>query len=199
MLERQKGAILMIGRKRLKNPIVLLFSCCMVTVLGLILSLSAITASASGKGGGGGNKGGGNDNNAAGNKGGNAGGTKKGGKGGNNPGERKIGSLKTVTIPGPSATELNDVIKNTAAAIAVGKAFFWDMQFGSDGVTACATCHFTAGTDNRSMNQANPGFRRVDGNGNPAPDSNTFHTGFGPNHQLSVSDFPLHKLSNPAN
>jgi hypothetical protein len=32
----------------------------------------------------------------------------------------------------------------------------------------------------------------VDGNGNPAADSTTFHAGFGPNHALSLSDFPLH-------
>jgi cytochrome c peroxidase len=233
----------MIGRKRLTKPVVLLFSCCMIVLLGLILSVSAISARAAGKGGGGGNRGGGNgnDNNAGGNQvgggaqngnggvgggginssvnkgggggnggadvgggnggGGNGGGGGKvgGGGGGNNAGERKIGSLKTVSIPGPTAAELNDVIKNKAAAIALGKAFFWDMQFGSDGVTACATCHFTAGTDNRIVNQTNPGFRRVDGNGNPSPDSNTFHSGFGPDYQLSLSDFPLHKLSNSGN
>src|SRR5579884_1603038 len=110
-------------------------------------------------------------------------------------GSRKLGSLKTVAIPGPTAAELNDVIKNKAAAIALGKAFFWEMQFGSDGFTACATCHFNAGADSRTMNTVNPGQRRVDGSGNPAADSNVFHPGFGPDHQLSVNDFPLHKLA----
>ena len=62
----------MIGRKRFKKPLILLFSCCMIALLGLILTVSAITAQASGRGGGGngggGNKGGGNGNdNAAGN------------------------------------------------------------------------------------------------------------------------------------
>ncbi len=66
------------------------------------------------------------------------------------------------------------------------------MQFGSDGQTACATCHFNAGADSRTTNQADPGLRRVDGNGFPAADSNTFHAGFGPNHSLALSDFPLH-------
>jgi cytochrome c peroxidase len=66
------------------------------------------------------------------------------------------------------------------------------MQFGSDGQTACATCHFNAGADSRTNNQADPGLRRVDGNGFPAADSNTFHAGFGPNHSLALSDFPLH-------
>ena len=106
-----------------------------------------------------------------------------------------LGSLKTVPVPGPTASELNNVVSNKAAAIALGKAFFWEMQFGSDGFTACATCHFNAGADSRTMNQTDPGLRRVDGNGNSSPDSTTYHPGFGPNHQLSVSDFPLHKLA----
>jgi cytochrome c peroxidase len=66
------------------------------------------------------------------------------------------------------------------------------MQFGSDGKTACATCHFNAGADSRTNNQTDPGLRRVDINGNPSSDSTTFHAGFGPNHNLSLSDFPLH-------
>ncbi|HEY5027466.1 MAG TPA: hypothetical protein VIK39_03580 [Candidatus Angelobacter sp.] len=58
---------------------------------------------------------------------------------------RKLGSLKTVAVPGPTTSELNDLVRDKAAAIALGKAFFWEMQFGSDGFTACATCHFNAG------------------------------------------------------
>jgi cytochrome c peroxidase len=38
----------------------------------------------------------------------------------------------------------------------------------------------------------------VDGNGNPSADSTIFHPGLGPNHQLSVADFPLHKLADPS-
>ncbi len=146
--------------------------------------------------GGGGNSGGGDDHGGSGGgsgHGGNhGGGENEGGQGG----ERKLASLKTVSIPGPTADELSSVVLDKQAAIVLGKAFFWDMQFGSDGVTACATCHFTAGTDNRWINQINPGFRRVDGNGNPAADSNTFQSPLGPNHQLTAADFPLHKLSN---
>jgi cytochrome c peroxidase len=41
-------------------------------------------------------------------------------------------------------------------AAALGKALFWDMQVGSDGVQACASCHFNAGADNRTRNQTNP-------------------------------------------
>jgi cytochrome c peroxidase len=73
------------------------------------------------------------------------------------------------------------------------------MQFGSDGKTACATCHFNAGADSRTNNQTDPGLRRVDGNGFPSPDSTTFHAGFGPNHSLALSDFPLHTLNRDNN
>ena len=164
---------------------------------------------------GGGNSGGGNsgrngNTSSTSSKGGNSGGAKnqtgnQGGTqntnqtanqaagGGDN--KRKLNSLKTVPVPGPTAAELNDLVRDKAAAIALGKAFFWEMQFGSDGFTACATCHFNAGADSRTMNQADPGLRRVDANGNPSADSTIFHPGFGPNHQLSVSDFPLHKLA----
>ena len=39
------------------------------------------------------------------------------------------------------------------ALVVLGKALFWDMQSGSDGRTACATCHFHAGADHRVQNQ----------------------------------------------
>ncbi len=151
--------------------------------------------------GGGVNAGGGNNGGGTGSgKGGNGGGGNNGGGGGNKGGGngggghdgRGLASLKTITVPGPTAAELADLIQDKNATIALGKAFFWEMQFGSDGQTACATCHFNAGADSRTMNQADPGLRRVDGNGNPAADSNTFFAGFGPNHALSLTDFPLH-------
>ena len=64
----------------------------------------------------------------------------------------------------PKPTNLCDFVKDEAAAIALGKAFFWDMQVGSDGVTACASCHFHAGTDNRVKNQLSPhGAARIQG------------------------------------
>lgn len=51
----------------------------------------------------------------------------------------------------------------------LGKALFWDMQVGSDGVQACATCHFRAGADPRRKNQISPGLLRVviQGTGHP--------------------------------
>src|SRR5579871_719313 len=190
--------------------LLLVFVCCTAVV-------ASASGSGSGNSGGGGNSGSGNNNSGGSNSGGGSGSGRNGGSvstaptisttvsnnngggqgGGNNQGggNRKLASLKTVAVPGPTASELNDLVRNKAAAIALGKAFFWEMQFGSDGFTACATCHFNAGADSRTMNQTDPGLRRVDANGNPALDSTIFHAGFGPNHQLTASDFPLHKLA----
>ena len=151
-----------------------------------------------GNGGGQGGNGGGQGGNGGGDQGGGRGGNGGKGKGGNggghgnDGGERGLASLKTITVPVPTAAELANVIKDKNAAIALGKAFFWEMQFGSDGQTACATCHFNAGADSRTNNQTDPGLRRVDGNGFSSHDSTTFHSGFGPNHVLSLGDFPLH-------
>jgi hypothetical protein len=46
-----------------------------------------------------------------------------------NPGP---GSLKHIPVPDPA--NLTAFVRNRAAAIALGKALFWDMQVGSDGV-----------------------------------------------------------------
>jgi cytochrome c peroxidase len=93
-----------------------------------------------------------------------------------------LAPLDTMTVPAPpNATEF---IRDGGAAVKLGKALFWDMQAGSDGRTACASCHFAAGADNRSRNQINP--RGAGG-----------FTMHGPNAQLSAADFPFHKLTNP--
>lgn len=88
--------------------------------------------------------------------------------------------------------------------VALGKAWFWEMQIGSDGVQACASCHFHAGADNRIKNQVNPGLNRQGLsltqvqiknaiNPNQLPDNPdiTFTAGFGPNATLSAGQFPL--------
>lgn len=98
------------------------------------------------------------------------------------------GDLRAVPVPRPP--DLGAYVKDEEAAIALGKALFWDMQVGSDDRTACATCHFRAGADPRSKNQLTPGLNHV-----PAPDL-TFTTG-GPNHQLTADDFPLTRLAIP--
>lgn len=56
----------------------------------------------------------------------------------------------------PLPENLDDFITNREAALQLGKAWFWDMQVGSDGVQSCASCHFHAGADNRSKNALDP-------------------------------------------
>ena len=89
-------------------------------------------------------------------------------------------SLKTIPIPQANGT--SQFIRDNAALIVLGKALFWDMQVGSDGRTACATCHFHAGADHRSQNQLS----------NP-------NSAFPANTTLSSADFPFHALVDPTN
>lgn len=63
--------------------------------------------------------------------------------------------LSDVSVPRPP--NLADFVRDEKAAEVLGKALFWDMQVGSDGVQACATCHFRAGADPRRKNQISPG------------------------------------------
>ena len=77
--------------------------------------------------------------------------------------------------PVPTPPEIQRFIRDETAAAQLGKALFWDMQAGSDGRTACASCHFNAGADNRSRNQLNP-------HGT---------AGFTANQQLVDADFPI--------
>ncbi|MBI5118987.1 CHRD domain-containing protein [Candidatus Poribacteria bacterium] len=91
------------------------------------------------------------------------------------------------TIPTPKPPNLADFVQNEVAAIELGKALFWDMQVGSDGITACASCHFNAGADSRLKNQLSPGLAAGD---------QQFEVDL-PNHTLQTDDFPFHQLSNP--
>ena len=136
-----------------------------------------------------------------------------------NPAQPPLISDPNVALPPPS--NIADFVEDEAALLKLGKALFWDMQLGSDGIQACASCHFKAGADNRSKNQVSPGLLRQ-------PDKDTF---FGnclepsifpgltticstnprrrprhvapanayrtPNHQLELSDFPFFKLTDP--
>lgn len=92
-------------------------------------------------------------------------------------------------------TNLGDFVKDKAAAIKLGKALFWDMSVGSDGVQACASCHFSAGADNRAKNQLSPGINRANQDASSNKDI-TFFKG-GPNYTLKGDDFPFHQLSDP--
>jgi cytochrome c peroxidase len=100
------------------------------------------------------------------------------------------GDLRQIPVPGPA--NLSTFVKDRAAAVRLGKALFWDMQVGSDGVQACASCHFRAGADPRSKNQVNPGLNR-----RPTPDM-AFADGSGANYQLRMEDFPFRRLADPA-
>ena len=107
-----------------------------------------------------------------------------------------LASLKTVAVPEPP--NLGQFVKNKPAAIALGKALFWDTQVGSNGQQACAGCHYHAGVDPRPKNQLSPGLLRVNASGEADPDI-TFNAGKGPNSVLQPADFPFHKLADPNN
>ncbi|MFT5145164.1 MAG: putative repeat protein (TIGR01451 family), partial [Thalassolituus oleivorans] len=87
----------------------------------------------------------------------------------------------------PLPPNLDDFVSDRDAAIRLGKALFWDMQLGADGVQTCASCHFAAGADNRIKNQMRPA-----GKDDPEP---VFSFG-GPNYTFSASDFPFAKPEN---
>ena len=60
---------------------------------------------------------------------------------------RDTGDLREVEVPLPD--NFSEVVKDKDAAIALGKALFWDMQVGVNEEYACATCHHKAGGDSR--------------------------------------------------
>ncbi len=110
-------------------------------------------------------------------------------------------SLKSIAVPYPAGVldGPNPIVIDKQKAVALGKALFWDMSVGSDGV-ACATCHFHAGADGRTKNQFSPGKAHM-----PATPSSP--NAFDPidergpklaNYQLTTADFPLHQFGDPA-
>ena len=123
-------------------------------------------------------------------------------------------SLKDVPVPVPSnlyaflqgdlnspdADEVEMAAKATEAAIALGKSLFWDMQVGSDDLTACASCHFNAGADIRTKGQLTPSntlFGDSSIAGVPGPNDSPFNFGFAPNFELKSVHFPLHRVDEP--
>jgi len=99
----------------------------------------------------------------------------------------RLNSLKTVNVPIPS--DIGLYVKDQRAAIALGKAFFWEQQVGSDGM-ACASCHFHAGADRRTKHQISPGILGGNGKFDPLPSG---AASGGVNYQLKREDFPLHQ------
>jgi cytochrome c peroxidase len=102
-----------------------------------------------------------------------------------------IGLLPLNQVAVPEPPNLYQFVKNKALATILGKALFWDMQVGSDGMTACASCHFHAGTDNRMKNTVNPGTN----------DGDTFFDAQGPvqgpNQTVLPAAFPFHQRQDP--
>lgn len=111
-------------------------------------------------------------------------------------------TLRGVKAPDPTGTEagrpvtLNDYVADRATAIRLGKALFWDMNLGSDGSTACASCHFQAGADNRIKNQIAPPLLHTDPRVASLFSKPANSPAWGPNHTLAASDFPTHVLAN---
>ena len=101
------------------------------------------------------------------------------GGGGNNT--NAIATLKGVAIP--PRPGLEQYVANEQSLVVLGKALFWDAQVGSDGQTACATCHFHAGADHRITNEI----------AGPA----TSTAAVRPNLTLTAGDFPFHAFANP--
>lgn len=93
---------------------------------------------------------------------------------------QSIPSLKRVEVPKPA--NLSAYVRDQSTLVALGKALFWDLQLGSDGKIACASCHFHAGADHRLNNQLS-----------------SARGGFPLNYRLTTADFPFHQLSDPAN
>ncbi|MCB1985684.1 MAG: cytochrome-c peroxidase [Burkholderiales bacterium] len=107
-------------------------------------------------------------------------------------------SLKGVPVPEvPGLLDGPDpIIVDKKKAIVLGKALFWDMNVGSDGV-ACATCHFHAGADRRIKNQLSPIGRNSD-----MPEEFSLRKDGslrGPNATLTKDDFPFFDTDNPTN
>jgi cytochrome c peroxidase len=109
------------------------------------------------------------------------------------------GPLDSVSVPLPS--NLVDFIRDRPAAIALGKALFWDMQVGGDGRTACATCHWHAGVDIRTANTLHTGapgsaFGHQTSKG-PQLAADAVSNFRGPNHRMTPSDYPFHRYQDP--
>src|SRR3954453_22043433 len=96
---------------------------------------------------------------------------------------KNVGMRPLSQLAVPASPELEQFVRDTTSLERLGKALFWDMQAGSDGRTACASCHYSGGADNRSRNEVNPR-------------GGTFQVK-NPNEDLTTGDFPFHKLADP--
>lgn len=72
------------------------------------------------------------------------------------PDVNRLGILDRSGVNAAGWTKITNPGNQTNLQV-LGKALFWDMQVGGDGVQSCASCHFHAGADIRQTNQVNPG------------------------------------------
>jgi cytochrome c peroxidase len=89
------------------------------------------------------------------------------------------------------------IVVNKQAAIQLGKALFWDINVGSDGM-ACASCHFHAGADRRVKNQLSTGSSHTTASGKTFQITASGAIG-GVNYTLKRADFPLYQIADPSN
>jgi cytochrome c peroxidase len=97
--------------------------------------------------------------------------------------EEAPSSLRGVEVP--KIEDLDRYIADKGSAELLGKALFWDLQLGSDGWTACASCHWHAGADVRIRNTVT------------AVDFQALESRIGEmsNYLLKAEDFPFRKLA----
>jgi cytochrome c peroxidase len=84
-------------------------------------------------------------------------GTSGSGDGGSGGGDSSASQFLLTGLRPADPSNIGSYVKSKSAAIVLGKALFWDTQAGSDGIYACASCHFTAGVDDRANNTTNAG------------------------------------------
>jgi cytochrome c peroxidase len=81
--------------------------------------------------------------------------------------------LSSEPVPQPAGGHIVD----QGAAVRLGKALFWDIQTGGDGQTACASCHYLGGADDRRINTLNPGPDNLFASGGVTGPGQTFAPG----------------------
>jgi len=97
---------------------------------------------------------------------------------------QRAGTLVSLkALPRPEPIGLDRYVRDPEKLVALGKALFWDVQAGSDGRTACASCHFHAGADHRRQNQLASPHDAV--------------AVLRPNQTLTIDDFPFRKREDP--
>ncbi len=110
---------------------------------------------------------------------------------------------------GDNPSKIADIVKDEDWLLVLGRAFFYDQKMGSDG-GACASCHFSAGADNRLTGQMNPAFRAagaedhifgcVEGTDCDLSKTNYRETGSGgtagPDYTFVEEDFPFRQFVN---